>query len=223
MDAAGIDYGYQLTFFRTALAPDMQPRASTLAADQIYMAHFALTDGARQQHESFERYSRGAADLAGAEGQPGFSVWLEDWVAREVEPGVYTLYAQANGEAGPVAVDLTLRETRPAVKHGQDGVHQKGPESGNASYYYSLIGLDTTGVITTAGMPIAVTGVSWMDHEYGTSALGQDALGWDWFSMQLENGAAAMLYNSHKTRNNFPRRPGHPGGTGRQPARGDPE
>ena len=40
----GGQYGYQLTFFRTALAPEMPVRTSTLATNQVYMAHFALTD-----------------------------------------------------------------------------------------------------------------------------------------------------------------------------------
>jgi predicted secreted hydrolase len=33
-----------------------------------------------------------------------------------------------------------------------------------------------------------------MDHEFGTSALSENAVGWDWFSFQLEDGTALMLY-----------------------------
>ena len=190
----GSAYGYQLTFFRTALAPDMPPRASDLASNQVYMAHFALTDGGRQEHESFERFSRGAAGLAGAQGEPLFEAWLEDWSATEVEPGVVRLQAATEGQQGPVAIDLTLRETRPPVLQGDRGLHQKGPEPGNASYYYSLPGLDSSGVVTSASRTIPVSGVSWMDHEFGTSALTTNATGWDWFSLQLDNGAALMLY-----------------------------
>lgn len=190
----GSAYGYQLTFFRTALAPDMPPRASDLASNQVYMAHFALTDGGRQEHESFERFSRGAAGLAGAQGEPLFEAWLEDWSATEVKPGVVRLQAATDGQQGPVAIDLTLRETRPPVLQGDRGLHQKGPEPGNASYYYSLPGLESSGVVTSAGRTIPVSGVSWMDHEFGTSALTTNATGWDWFSLQLDNGAALMLY-----------------------------
>jgi len=190
----GGQYGYQLTFFRTALAPELPARASTLATNQIYMAHFALTDGPRQTHEAFDRYSRGAGGLAGATSDPSYRVWVEDWNATEVEPGVTHLQAAAAGQDGPVAIDLTLRETRLPVAHGNQGLHQKGPEPGNASYYYSLVGLDTTGTITSAGQTIPVTGLSWMDHEFGTSALSGAAVGWDWFSLQLDNGAALMLY-----------------------------
>lgn len=190
----GATYGYQLTFFRSALTPDQPDRPSMLASNQVYMAHFAITDGARDEHVSFERFSRGAGGLAGATGEPDFSVWLEDWSATTVEPGVTRLQANAEGEAGPFALDLLLRETRPAVLNGKQGLHQKGPEAGNASYYYSLVGLETSGSLTLQGEETPVTGSSWMDHEFGTSALSGDATGWDWFSIQLDNRAVLMLY-----------------------------
>jgi predicted secreted hydrolase len=193
-DAEGTPFGFQLTFFRNALTPEMPARDSALATNQIYMAHFALTDGGRREHESFDRYSRGAGDLAGATGEPRFRVWLEDWVAEEIEPGVQRLVASAVGENGPVAIDLILRETRAPVLHGLNGLHQKGPEPGNASYYYSLVGLESSGTVTSAGRTSAVTGRSWMDHEFGTSALTAGAVGWDWFSVQFDNGAFLMLY-----------------------------
>ena len=76
--AAGRRFGYQLTFFRQALAPDMPERRSAWATRQLYMAHFALSDVDGGAFDSFERLSRGAAGLAGAGGDP-FRVWLEDW------------------------------------------------------------------------------------------------------------------------------------------------
>ena len=192
-DSAGNQYGYQLTFFRSALTPDLPERTSDLATNQIYMAHFAVTNGAANDHQSFERFSRGAGGLAGATGEPAYAVWLEDWAVRTIEPGVTRLQASAPGEGGAVALDLTLRETQPPVLHGKQGLSQKGPEAGNASYYYSLVQIKTTGTVTSQGETVEVTGLSWMDHEFGTSALSANAVGWDWFSMQLDNGAVLML------------------------------
>jgi len=192
--AEGTPFGFQLTFFRNALTPQMPARSSTFASNQVYMAHFALTDGERKQHEDFDRYSRGAGELAGAVGEPRFRVWLEDWSAEEIETGVQRLVAMDEGENGVVAIDLILRETRPPVLHGVRGLHQKGPEPGNASYYYSLVGLETSGSVTSGGRTYPVTGRSWMDHEFGTSALTAGAVGWDWFSIQFDNGAILMLY-----------------------------
>ena len=193
-DAQGNEYGYQFTIFRSALTPSLPERASELATNQIYMAHFAVTDGPGNRHTSFERFSRGAGGLAGATGEPELRIWLEDWqVTRD---GADTMHVQAqtlDADGGTVAIDLHLRETRPPVLHGDGGLSQKGPEAGNANYYYSLIGLETTGSLTTNGRTLAVSGQSWMDHEFGTSALSANAVGWDWFSLQLENGMALMV------------------------------
>jgi predicted secreted hydrolase len=192
-DNAGNPYGYQLTFFRSALTPELPARTSDLATNQIYMAHFAVTDVAADDHQSFERFSRGAGGLAGAAGDPTYSVWLEDWAVREIEPGVTQLQAKATNATGEIALALTLRETQPPVLHGNRGLSQKGPEAGNASYYYSLVQLATTGTVTSGDKTVEITGVSWMDHEFGTSALSANAVGWDWFSIQLAIGAVLMF------------------------------
>ncbi len=199
--ADGGQFGYQLTFFRSALTPAAVERASALATNQIYMAHFAVTDAASGQHRSFERFSRGGnqsnqnnqGGLAGASGDPAFSVWLDDWSAQEITPGVMRVQAAASDKSGPLAIDFTLKVEHPPVLHGDEGLSQKGPEAGNASYYYSLVQITSTGTITTPTGASAVTGVSWMDHEFGTSALSKDAVGWDWYSVQLANGAALMF------------------------------
>ena len=192
-DEAGERYGYQLTFFRSAANANSPERPSNLAANQIYMAHFAVTEESAAKHHSFERYSRGAGDLAGALGEPAFAVWLEDWRVEESKPGRFEMKATASGDNGPVAIDFILTETQPAIRHGDAGLSQKSAEPGNASYYYSLIGLETSGTITTPSKSAEVSGLSWMDHEFGTSSLSKDALGWDWFSIQLDNGAQLMF------------------------------
>ena len=189
----GAEYGYQLTFFRNALAPGEPSRPSALAATQLYMAHFAVTSGSAKEHRAFDRFSRGAGGLAGAQGEPLYAVWLEDWRATQTGPESYRLTAQVEGPDGPVALDLTLTESQPPLLHGDRGLSQKGLEAGNASYYYSLVRLESQGSVTFDGVTTAVIGLSWMDHEFGTSALSGDALGWDWFAATLDNGAVLMF------------------------------
>jgi len=190
----GTSYGYQFTIFRSALTPEATERASSYATNQIYMAHFALTDLQAKEHFSFERYSRGASDLAGASGDPIYTVWLEDWQIQELKQGQVQIQASADHEEhGLIAIDLQLNETRAPLLHGDRGLSQKGPEAGNASYYYSLVGLETIGTISNDTGTVAVNGVSWMDHEFGTSALSRDAVGWDWFSIQLDNDTVMMF------------------------------
>ena len=194
----GKAFGYQLTFFRFALTPQMPERTSHFATNQVYMAHFAVTDAANGEYFCFERRSRGAGGLAGATGDPTYKVWLEDWSATEVESRTMHLHVASTSdliETEPqIGLSLNLRQTRPPILHGDRGLSQKGPESGNATYYYSLVGLETTGEITINGKTVAVSGISWMDHELGTSFLGEGFVGWDWFSLQLEDGTVLMLY-----------------------------
>ena len=194
----GKTFGYQLTFFRFALTPQMPERISHFATNQVYMGHFAVTDAANDEYFCFERRSRGAGGLAGAMGQPTYKVWLEDWSATEVEPGAMRLHVASTSdliEAEPqIGLSLDLRQTLSPILHGDRGLSQKGPESGNATYYYSLVGLETTGEVTINGKTVAVSGISWMDHEFGTSFLGEGFVGWDWFSLQLEDGTTLMLY-----------------------------
>lgn len=187
----GRPFAFQLTFFRRALTPQPAARASALAADQIYFAHFALTDVAGGAHTFAERFSRGAGGLAGASGRP-FQVWLEDWRAEalDAEGSVVRLRA-AEGE---LSIDLTLEALKPVVAHGDRGLSAKSEASGNASYYLSFTHLRTRGEITLAGQRLAVAGESWFDHEWSTSALGPQAVGWDWFSLQLSDGRELMVY-----------------------------
>ncbi len=194
----GKAFGYQLTFFRFALTPQMPERTSHFATNQVYMGHFAVTNAANNEYFCFERRSRGAGGLAGAAGDPTYKVWLEDWSATEVEPGVMRLHVPSTSDSiemePQIGLSLNLRQTRPAILQGDRGLSQKGPEPGNATYYYSLVGLETTGEITINGKTAAVSGISWMDHEFGTSFLPEGFVGWDWFSLQLDNDLTLMLY-----------------------------
>ena len=191
----GRHFGYQLTFFRRALVPpaQRQDRSSNWATDQVYMAHFALTDVAGRRHQAFERFARGAAGLAGAQAGP-YRAWLEDWSVEEVEPNVVHLHAVQED----LALDLLLMDGKGPVLQGDGGYSQKGPEPSNASYYYSQTRLETWGTVQVGDTLYQVDGLSWMDHEFSTSALGPDQVGWDWFALQLDDGSELMVFQIRK-------------------------
>jgi predicted secreted hydrolase len=190
--AAGRHFGYQLTFFRRGLVPpeERAERPSAWAADDVYMAHFTLTDVDGGRYRSFERFARGAAGLAGAEALP-YRVWLEDWEVAESGPGVYRLRAAQDS----LALDLRLEPRKEPVLHGEQGYSRKGTEAGNASYYYSQTRLATSGTVRVGETVFDVTGASWMDHEFSTSALDAGQVGWDWFGLQLDDGSELMVFH----------------------------
>jgi predicted secreted hydrolase len=190
-DATGRAFGYQLTLFRIALAPAMPAADSAWRTNQVYMGHLALTDVAGQRHFGFERFSRGALDLAGARAAP-FRVWLEDWELSGSGLAIFPMRLRAR--QGEIALDLTLDTAKPVVLQGDRGLSQKSAEPGNASYYYSFTRLPTRGAVRLGEQHFTVRGESWLDREWSTSALGPDQSGWDWFALQLDDGRDLMFY-----------------------------
>jgi len=198
---AGRRFGYQLTFFRVGVVRE-PANASRWALRDLYMAHFAISDIEQKSFHSFERINRAGIGWAGADaldlGPPGAEprrlgpsvrVWNEDWEA-EIAGGSHTLRASDSG----FSLDLKLASTKSEVVHGDKSLSQKGPSMGNASHYYSVTRLESSGQITVEGETFDVAGLSWMDHEFGTSFLDDQQVGWDWFSIQLEDGRDLMLF-----------------------------
>jgi predicted secreted hydrolase len=180
-------FGYQLTFFRRGLLPGPPPAGPGLSTNQVYFGHLALTDVGAATHTFEERWSRGWAPLAGARGEP-FAVWLEDWRVEAVDRDSMGWRLRAALRGRPL--EFSLASSKPLALHGDRGLSPKSGERGNASYYVGYTRLDTRGTIG----PLSVTGESWFDHEWSTSALGPGAVGWNWFSLQLDDGRELMLF-----------------------------
>jgi predicted secreted hydrolase len=197
--AEGRRFGFQLTFFRSALAPEMPERGSAWATRQAWLAHFALSDVDGERFHAFERWSRGAVGLAGVQAEP-FRVWVEDWSAAAVEGETGPVFPmRLRAAQGEVALDLRLDQGKPPVLQGERGLSRKSSEPGNASYYYSLTRMPTRGTVRVGTETFTVTGASWMDREWSTSSLGAGQIGWDWFALQLSDGTDLMLYQLRQT------------------------
>lgn len=191
--ADGRHFGYQLTFFRRALTPKPEnPEPEGLSdwrSNQAYSVHFTLTDTQAEDFTFNEEFSRGAAGLAGAQSEP-YRVWLNNFQVGEQPDGTYLLEASA----GDIDLELILDDTKGPVLHGIEGYSQKGPDAGNASYYISRTRLESRGTVSLAEEVHPVEGYSWMDHEFSTSVLTEDQVGWDWFSVQLDDHSELMLF-----------------------------
>jgi predicted secreted hydrolase len=195
----GRHFGFQLTFFRRALLPPTLPTPADAAGSdwstrQVYLAHFALTDVQGKHFYAFQSLSRAAAGLAGAQSDP-FQVWLDDWQVRETAPNRFQLHAAQED----VVVELSLEDSKGPVLQGDNGYSRKGPQPGQASYYYSRTHLASQGTVQVNGETFPVTGLSWMDHEFSTSYLSKNQTGWDWFALQLENGSELMVFQIRQT------------------------
>jgi predicted secreted hydrolase len=187
----GRPFGFELTIFRVSLlSPAVElPEESEWYDRSVYFAHFALSDIENKEFYAFERYSRPGPGLAGAEADP-YRVWIENWNISALDQGVYRLQARQDG----VALDLTLTDEMGVVLHGENGYSRKGESPSNASYYYSQPRLRAEGSLEIDGVRHTVNGLAWKDHEFSTSVLDQNQIGWDWFSLQFEDGSALMLF-----------------------------
>jgi predicted secreted hydrolase len=187
---SGKRYGYQATFFRFGLRDRQkeEKQEHPILFSDLYMAHFALSDIAEKKFIFRERINRGYGDKAGASTER-YRVWNEDW---KVEGDEKTHSIQVNDRG--TRLRLILNSLKPPVLHGQNGLSQKGEGEGRASYYYSLTRMQTEGEITIGDKSEKVRGLTWMDHEFGSNQLREDQVGWDWFSIQLDNQTELMLY-----------------------------
>jgi predicted secreted hydrolase len=187
----GRRFGYQLTFFRQATSAEEPERRSAWATRQLYMAHFAVADADGGGFHSWERFSRGAAGLAGAELEP-FRVWVDDWRIASCGEDFLPLCLHARDDG--VSLDLTLDTEKPLVLQGEDGLSRKSATPGNASYYYSYTRLRAEGAVRVGGGVWDVRGSGWLDREWSTGGLEEDQVGWDWFALQLDDGRDLMFY-----------------------------
>ena len=188
-DADGRRYGYQLTFFRIGVDPKPE-NPSRWAVRDLFMTHLAVTDIDGSVFRFAERVNRAGVGWAGAS-TDAYRVWNEDWEGRlDPSTGRHVLRAAEDG----LGVELELEPGKAPVRHGRDGYSQKGTEAGNASHYYSMTRMPTRGKLTIEGRTVAVEGLSWMDHEFGTSFLESGQRGWDWFSIQFDDGTELMIF-----------------------------
>ncbi len=188
------DFGCQFTIFRSAIDSGKADSESDWATKQTYMAHFAITDISGNRFFYSEKFARGDGRLAGANSEP-LRIWLNNWqVEGDYSPGYSIPVFKIDAADSGYSIKLNLTPVKDPVFQGEKGLSQKGPEQGNASYYYSYTRLKTEGKIFLNGEEYNVVGFSWMDREWSTSALSPKQEGWDWFSLQFNNNTELMYY-----------------------------
>ena len=200
--APGRHFGFELTFFRRARAVDSaQPSAWDL--DQVYLAHFTITDTDGERFVVDERLNRAGPGIAGADAAMR-RIWNGNWSV-EWRPGDEIRPTQVltamNRDA---TLHLVLEPGKPVVVHGREGVSRKVAGDPRAvSHYLSFTRMGATGTLTIEGEEFAVTGLAWMDHEFFSDYLTENKVGWDWMSVQLDDGVDLMLFGIRDTQGGY--------------------
>lgn len=196
----GRPFGFELTFFRLGAEAEArsEPEKKTpWDLDDVYLAHFAISDIAAAQFLKTERLNRAGPGLAGADLDQA-RIWNGNWEVRWSEPTTPLSRQRLRAVAEDFSLELELTPAKPAVIHGKDGVSWKAAGPGRASHYVSFTRLSAAGTLSLSGRQFAVNGLAWMDHEFSTDSMGPDQAGWDWMSIQLDNGEELMLYRMRR-------------------------
>jgi predicted secreted hydrolase len=187
-------YGFQLTFFRIRLAPpgveESWPKnPSGWRTSQLFLAHAAVSDLDSKRFYHDEQVTRGAVGLAGVEEQNDLTtIFLGKWSA-SIGPE-----HRLSAKAPSFSFDLACRPIKSPVLNGLQGYSLKGKNPDSASCYYSFTRLESSGTLSVNGRTEPVKGTVWMDHEFSSAPLEEDLVGWDWFSVQLNDQSELMIY-----------------------------
>jgi predicted secreted hydrolase len=190
-DAEGRRFGFRLVFLRLALMATPPERASAWAANQVVLAHFALTDGPGRISHAEDRASRAALGLSGADASPA-RVWLEDWSFAQDDDGRLRLTAAADGRS----LSLALKPAKPPLKQGE--IDLPGLAEDAPFRFYAISRLNAEGSLDLGGKPLAVSGSAWLDHAWGDVPLPRGQVALDRFALQLEDGRDLLCLRLHR-------------------------
>ena len=162
----GERYGFEFVIFQSTLG----------GLNLGYVAHFAVTDLQRNTFSYGER----------------IDIVMTPHVAASTELTVADWTLAGLGDNGSISaeipgyqLEIRLDSQKPPVLHGKNGIIDLGP--GGLSYYYSRTRMALTGRLTDHGKEVTVSGLAWMDHQWG-DFIAAGGGGWDWFSAQLDDG-----------------------------------
>ena len=180
--------GFQVTFFRSATSHD-EDNPSSFAPKRLIVGHAALSDPKVGKLLHAEKSAREGFGLAYAKAGDT-DVKLDDWYFVRQVDGRYRTYT----EGEDFTLELMLTPTQPLMPQDLEGFSRKGPKPEQASYYYSEPHLQVSGTVTREGKSLPVKGSAWLDHEWSSELLHENAVGWDWASANLDDGSALMVF-----------------------------
>ncbi|MEO8469158.1 MAG: carotenoid 1,2-hydratase, partial [Chloroflexota bacterium] len=197
-DDAGGRWGFEFVIFR----------AERGGFPVTWASHFALTDEVAGTFRYDQRTVVGPqADRSLAEHQPFLFVLSDPNAPVFTEPtaqpsilsgsllstswamggssGSADFVAAMDGGRLGIQLHAEALPNIPPVLHAGDGWIDFGPAGG--SYYYSRPRLAVTGDLAADGLPHAVHGTAWFDHQWG-DFISVGGGGWDWFAVNLSDG-----------------------------------
>jgi len=180
-------FGFEVTFF--VINVNQKKFKSPFGLQKAYMLHSAITDISDKHFYYNSEISRGAFDSAGVLENSTF-VWLNNsYLKGDIDK--FHIFS----ESQDFSINLKLKSIKKPVKNGQNGYSQKVDNCSKcASLYFSITRLLVDGTVKLNKKNYKVKGLAWFDREINSDYDASTVKGWDWFSIQLDNGVDIMLY-----------------------------
>lgn len=189
--ADGHRYDFSLTIFRydaaigTTRPHEAHETGETWAGGVTYAATLGIVDEARRAFSQAERHERAARGIASA-AYDRIDLRVADWTIADASPRAHSrtsLRLRAN--TANASLDLDLDATKPPFAFSDGEV--------------DVPSMRANGSLAFDGVARKVRGDAWLDTTFGTRARAAGALGWDRFTIELDDGRA-MLYAFERKR-----------------------
>ena len=187
-------FDFSVLFFRFRVARPNAGRidaASRWSAADIYPAAASVVDENRAHVWSDRRIERGALGLAAASSQR-LDVHVDDWHAIGNAAANNGLRVSFHGRIDGIVLAVRARARKPGLQLAATGRARSAPGCGGAGESV-VTSLEASGSIGAGGAPLPVSGVSWLDHEYGDRFLCAGESGWDRFWVQLDDHREILI------------------------------
>ncbi|HUL65874.1 MAG TPA: lipocalin-like domain-containing protein [Burkholderiaceae bacterium] len=190
-DAGGAQLGMQVTFFRVRTSID-PTNPSRFAAHQLVFAHAALADPARGSLLVEQQIARASSAVRVAETDTDID--LNRWHFARRDDGRYECDLAARG----FRLRFVATPSQPVLLQGRDGFFPKQAAGEYASHYYSVPQLRIEAEVVRDDRKRTVRGIAWLDHEWASTLIEPDAIGWDWIGMNLDDGTALTAFQTRR-------------------------
>ncbi len=187
--------GLQITFFRSR-TPYARNNPSRFAPKQLLLAHaaLALPEKGRLLHDqqawrvddNIAKYSEDDTNLT--IGMPN-----KQWQMTRTNTDQININVNANEFTFNITATPPPNIKQPVLQ-GNKGFSQKGAMPKQSSYYYSRPQLQITGEYQTAKTTTPIAGTGWLDHEWSSELMSNQAAGWDWVGLNFDDGSALMAF-----------------------------
>jgi len=182
-DSSGHKYSYMNTLFKIKFPKVYGGMMSFIPSRELYFCHSIITDIDNNKHypniEQRLKINDNSAELLDINffsiaNNRNYFIFQKD---------------KTNYEICGKDIELTLSNKKtPILVGGKGFVDNVGEET----FYYSLPDLQTKGSLLIKGKEVAVTGTSWMDHQWGDFGIPKGY--WNWFSIQLHGDIQMVCY-----------------------------